>query len=102
MSIRPLGFKGESISDRSRRNLAILEDIRRSGPISKADISRICGVNIVTISNYIDYYIRSNLVSVKALDVSSGGRRPALLELNSDSGLAVGVGVNLLDAVGVI
>ncbi len=95
-------LKGELFNERARRNLAILETIRRIGPVSKAEISRISGLNIVTISNYIDHYLRTKLVNIKALDVSAGGRRPALLELNGHSKLAIGVGLNLLDMVGVV
>src|SRR3989338_8112668 len=100
--MKPLSFKEEIFNERARRNLAILETIRRTGPVSKADISRASGLNIVTISNYIDHYIRSKIVSIKALDISAGGRRPALLELNAQVNLAIGVGLNLLDMVGVI
>ncbi len=100
--MKPLVFKEEVFSERSRRNLIILEAIRRRGPISKAEISRLSGVNVVTISNYIDHYIRSNLVSAKALDVSAGGRRPALLTLNGQANLAIGIGLNLMDMIGVV
>ncbi|MFA5059259.1 MAG: ROK family protein [Candidatus Omnitrophota bacterium] len=100
--MRPLVFKEEMLTERSRKNLAILEAIRRLGPVSKAEISRVAGLNVVTTSNYVDHYIRSHLVSVKALDVSTGGRRPALLSLNSNANLAIGVGLNLLDMIGVI
>ena len=100
--MKPLIFKGETFSERSRRNLLILEAIRRLGPITKADISRIAGVNVVTISNYIDYYLKTKLVSTRELDVSSGGRRPTLLELNADTVLSIGLGLNLVDMVGVL
>ncbi len=100
--MKPITIRNEELSERSRRNLFILETIRRSGPISKADISRISGVNVVTISNYIEGYLRSNLVRVKSLDVSAGGRRPALLALNPHGGLAVGVGLNLLGMIGLV
>lgn len=77
--------------DRERKNLAILELIRKKGPVSRAEISRTLGVNIVTISNYIDFYINKKMILEVGLDVSSGGRRPELIELNAKSGYVVGV-----------
>jgi len=100
--MKPLIFKDENINERARKNLSILEAIRRTGPISKADISRKAGVNVVTVSNYVDHYIHADLVNVKSLDVSTGGRRPALLELNSSANYVIGIGLNLLDLVGVV
>ncbi|MDP2939490.1 MAG: ROK family protein [Candidatus Omnitrophota bacterium] len=93
---------GEEFSERSRKNLVILETIRRSGPLSKTDISRLAGLNVVTVTNYIEELLRSSLICEKEFDVSTGGRRPVLLDLNADAGLTIGVGLNLLDMVGVI
>ena len=100
--MKSLAHKGDVLNERLRRNLLILETIRRSGPVSKADISRISGVNVVTISNYIESYIRNNLVCVKSLDISAGGRRPALLAINPQGTLAMGIGLNLIDMIGVV
>jgi len=77
--------------DRERKNLAILELIRRKGPMSRAEISRTLGINIVTISNYIDFYVNKKMILEVGLDVSSGGRRPELIELNARGGYVVGV-----------
>jgi predicted NBD/HSP70 family sugar kinase len=60
------------------------------------------GVNVVTISNYIDEFIRRKLVFEKELDVSEGGRRPVLLDLNSQAGFVIGVGLNLMNMVGLL
>jgi predicted NBD/HSP70 family sugar kinase len=100
--MKPASLKGEVLSERARRNLAILETIRRSGPLSKTDISKSVGLNIVTVSNYIEDFLRQRLIFEKELDVSTGGRRPVLLDLNADAGLAIGIGLNLMDMVGVL
>ena len=86
--------------DRGRKNLAILELIRKKGPISRADISRILGYNIVTISNYIDFYINKRIILEVGLDISSGGRRPELVELNAKCAYIAGVdvGPNVIQA----
>ena len=86
-------FTYHILQDRERKNLAILELIRKKGPVSKADISRALGYNIVTITNYIDYYVNKRMILEVGLDVSSGGRRPELLELNARVGYVIGVDV---------
>lgn len=95
-------LRGEKLTERERRNLAILEVLRRLGPISRPEISQTLGLNIVTISNYIEEFINKNLVFEKEFDVSEGGRRPILLDINPNGGLIIGVGVNLLNIVAVL
>lgn len=80
--------------DRQRKNLAILELIRKKGPISRADISRMLGLNIVSVSNYLDFYINKKMILEVGFDISSGGRRPELLELNAKSAYIVGVDIS--------
>ncbi|MFH1190301.1 MAG: ROK family protein [Candidatus Omnitrophota bacterium] len=87
-------FTYHILQDRERKNLAILELIRKRSPISKAEISRTLGYNIVTITNYLDYYINKKMVLEVGLDISSGGRRPELLELNAKTGYVVGVDIS--------
>ncbi|MFC1708599.1 ROK family protein [Candidatus Omnitrophota bacterium] len=100
--MRDLVFKGENLSDRARKNLSILDTIRRSGPISKTEISGFIGVNVVTVSNYVEEFLRQKIIFEKELDVSKGGRRPVLLDLNNHSGYAIGVGINLLSTIAVL
>jgi len=100
--MRPQGLRKEEFSEKERRTIDILEILRRFGPISRPDISKEMGINVVTISNYIDEFIRRKLVYEKELDVSEGGRRPALLELNPAAGYAIGVGLNLMNMVGLL
>ena len=87
-------FTYHILQDRERKNLAILELIRKRSPISKAEISRALGYNIVTITNYLDYYINKKMVLEVGLDISSGGRRPELLELNAKTRYVVGVDIS--------
>jgi len=95
-------FKGENLSERARKNLFILDAIRRRGPISKTDISGLIGLNVVTVSNYVDEFLRHKIVFEKEFDISKGGRRPLLLDLNTSAGYSVGIGVNLLSTMGVV
>ncbi|MFH0763024.1 MAG: ROK family transcriptional regulator [Candidatus Omnitrophota bacterium] len=92
----------EGYTEKEKRNIDILEILRRRGPISRPEISKEMGINVVTISNYVDEFIRRNLVYEKDFDVSEGGRRPVLLELNPQAGFVVGVGLNLTNMVGLL
>lgn len=100
--MRGADLQKENFSEKEKRNIEILEILRRRGPISRPEISKETGINVVTISNYVDNLIRHNLVYERELDVSEGGRRPALLDLNPKGGYVVGVGLNLLNMVGVL
>ncbi len=97
-----LDLQKESFSEKEKRNIEIFDILRKSGPISRPDISQEMGINVVTISNYIDDFIKRSLVYEKELDVSEGGRRPVLLDLNPRAGFAIGVGLNLMNMVGLL
>lgn len=93
--------KESILSDHERKNLAILETIRRGKTISRTDISRITGLNIVTVSNYINDFITKGLIVEKGYDSSTGGRRPTIIELNPTYTYVIGVdlGINYIRAI---
>jgi predicted NBD/HSP70 family sugar kinase len=90
------------LSDKQRKNLSILELVVKHGPISRTEISRQTGLNIVTISNYINEFIEAELAVEKGFDVSTGGRRPTLVELDPKFGYIIGVGLTALNIVGIL
>ncbi len=92
----------KELSEKEKRNIDILEILRRRGPISRPDISKEMGINVVTISNYIDDLIKERLVFERELDRSEGGRRPVLLDLNPQGGYVIGAGLNLMNMVGLL
>ena len=79
------------LSDHEKKNFSILELIRRNGPITRADISKITDLNIVTVSNYINAYISANMVGESGMESSSGGRKPTLVKLHDGHSYAMGV-----------
>ncbi|MDD5680485.1 MAG: ROK family protein [Candidatus Omnitrophica bacterium] len=95
-------FAGTELGDKEKKNLLILDTIRKKGPIGRTDISKITGFNIVTVSNYIDHYIEDGLVSEGGYDTSTGGRKPMLVDLNHKSAYVIGVGFDMVDMLGVI
>lgn len=95
-------LKDRILTDKERKNLAILEVVRKNGPISRTDISKATELNIVTVSNYVNHYIKKGLIIEGELDESTGGRKPVLVELNPKAGYIVGVGLNMLSMVGIL
>jgi len=61
-------LKDRILTDKERKNLSILEIIRKNGPISRTDISKLTEFNIVTVSNYVNHYIKKGLVIEGELD----------------------------------
>lgn len=99
---KELSLEGQVANERTRRNVSILDTIRRQGPISRSDISKLIGLNVVTVSSYIDEFLNQKLLFEKELGISEGGRRPVLLDLNPSANLVIGVGSNLLNMIGVV
>ncbi len=83
--------KEERLTEKERRNLGILDSIRKGDAISRADISKATDLNIVTVSNYVSKYVKNKIVFETGLDISSGGRRPELLKLNTESCYSIGI-----------
>jgi len=92
----------KELGGKSQRNVRILELLRRKGPISRTDISKASGINPVTVSQYVDKLIDLDFVYEKSYDVSSGGRRPLLLDINPKAAYTIGIGVNLFGCHGVL
>ena len=90
-------FRSGVLSEKERKNLLIYNLIRRKGTISRTGIGKEAGFNIVTVSNYINAFLEKRFVIEKEYDVSSGGRRPTLLELSRRDHCALGVDVGSSD-----
>lgn len=86
-------FKYQMLSDKEKKNLLLLDMIMQKGPISRTDISKETELNIVTVSNYVNNFLDKSIVIEKGLDVSSGGRKPTLVELNSQGGYTIGIDI---------
>jgi predicted NBD/HSP70 family sugar kinase len=80
--------------------LALLELIRQRGPLTRTELSQGTGFNIVTVSNYVEEFIKQGLVLERGFDVSTGGRKPILVELNAKAGYVIGVGLGLMGESG--
>ncbi len=89
------------LTEREQKSLALLELIRQRGPLTRTGLSQGTGFNIVTVSNYVAEFIKQGLVSERGFDVSSGGRKPVLVELNAKAGFVIGIDLAPMGVAGV-
>jgi predicted NBD/HSP70 family sugar kinase len=87
-----------TLTERQQKSFQILELIRQQGPLTRTALSQGTGFNIVTVSNYVNHFIKQGLVSERGFDISTGGRKPILVELNAKAGFAVGIDLGPMGA----
>ena len=90
------------LSDHEKKNLQILDTICKRGPIARAEISRLIGLNIVTVTSYVDQYIKKGATQEVGIDVSTGGRKPTLVDLNPLATYTIGLGLNAVEMIAVL
>jgi N-acetylglucosamine repressor len=70
---------------------AVVDCVRRHGRVARVDISKRTGLGRSTVTELVSFLIDDGLLVEAGTDVSSGGRRPVLLELVPSARYAVGV-----------
>lgn len=83
-------IKGNSDLIRGVNRSLVLDLIRRQGPISRAAVKRLTGLNFTTITNAVNDLAEEGLVREVGFGVSHGGRKPLLLTLNPTARYVVG------------
>lgn len=86
-------FTLTGLSEKESKNLLVLDLIKSKGVISRTDISKITGINMVSVSNYIKSFMDKGLLYDKGPDVSTGGRKPELIELATGGDGALGINI---------
>lgn len=75
--------------------VSILKVIREKGPISRADISKMIGLNPATVSSNVSDLLAQKIIREVGSGESSGGRKPILLELNNSEIFVIGVDMGI-------
>ncbi len=87
--VYPLTITGSAMRDINRS--AILEIIRREGPISRTTIAKNLDVSLPTVMRIVDSLIEEGFVRLHGGTEWSGGRRRPLLEFDADGYVVLGV-----------
>lgn len=87
-------FTLRDLSEKESKNLQVFDLIRSKSVISRTDIAKTTGINMVSISNYIKSFMDNGLLFDKGPDVSTGGRKPELIELAAGESGVIGIDLN--------
>ncbi|MBO9129119.1 ROK family transcriptional regulator [Bacillus sp. 165] len=79
----------ELIKDMNR--YIVLDHIRRHGPSSRSDIAKKTKIGMSTLTNITEEFLQANLLIEAGTVHSTGGRKPVLLQLNSEYGYTFGI-----------
>ena len=85
------GLRGSRSLSRDLNASLLIELVRRSGPISRAELSRQSQISAPTVSAIVGQLLARGTFSEVAVAPSSGGRPPVLLQLNPHAGYVVGI-----------
>lgn len=88
--------------NKQSKEIAILNEIRECGPISRTKIAKIFKLSAATITKYVNGLIQAGVVKEDGWEPSKGGRMPVLLRIAPEAMYAIGVdlgGANLRVAV---
>ncbi|MBL7157500.1 MAG: ROK family protein [Candidatus Omnitrophica bacterium] len=95
-------FTANPSTDREKKNLLFLSLIKSRKSTSRTEVSKLTEINVVTVSNYVNNYLKKGLVLEHGYDISSGGRRPELIELNKEWGYTLGIDISASCIKGVV
>lgn len=73
----------------------VLQLIMEKGPLSRADIAQVSGLNKTTVSSLVNELLTEELIYESGPGESSGGRRPVILHFNKDAGYAIGIDIGV-------
>ena len=90
--LKRYGKLASTNSDLKEINRALVRDtIRKRGPVARSEIARITGLTPPTVSAIVKDMLEADIVKEIGRGVSTGGRRPILLELNPKAGFVLAV-----------
>ena len=82
--------------------IKVINEIRNSITISRADVARESGLSAPTVSRIVDELIREGLVREIGEGVSQGGRRPTLLKISARDNFIIGVDLGTTNIYGIL
>ncbi len=76
---------------RKINRLEIIELIKKDGPLSRTELTQRTDLSLPSISRIVNQLIKEQLVFEKGKGLSSGGKKPILLEIKANRGYVFGV-----------
>jgi predicted NBD/HSP70 family sugar kinase len=80
----------------------IMNLIRRSGPISRAEIAKLTGLTPPTVTSITSKLVEGGLINEYMIGESNGGRRPLLLKVNTDTARIVVINIRSEEMMGYV
>lgn len=89
--------RGANVTDLRQSNAALVfRLLQQHSPCSRADLARLSGLTAPTVSAVVDDLRRRNLVKLGGQGVSTGGRPPTIVEINTAHWYVIGVDIGAL------
>ncbi len=79
--------------NKSINEITVLNAIRKFGPISRTEMTKITGLSGATVTKFVNNLLKTGLIREDGWESSQGGRKPVLLRISPDAGFIVGVDV---------
>jgi predicted NBD/HSP70 family sugar kinase len=92
--VRDVSSKRATVRDLRRVNrAAVLRPLFLSGPLNRVVLARLTGLSSGSVTNVVSDLLREQLVIEAGTEESDGGRPRALLQINPEFGVVIGVDV---------
>lgn len=82
--------------------IAVLNLIRKTKNVSRADIAKLSGLSAPTVSRIVEALIKAGLVREIGAGASKGGRRPTMLRFSDQDNCIIGVDLGTTNIYGVL
>ncbi|MDG4656808.1 ROK family transcriptional regulator [Ectobacillus antri] len=83
--------KGNKAFIKEWNRYLLLEQIRLNGPISRSELAKVTKMGLSTVTNIVEELLTHNLIKETGTAMSTGGRKPILLQFNETYQYAFGV-----------
>lgn len=90
-----LGLSGNSDLMKRLNLEKVMRTILLHRPISRAQIASLTGLNKVTVSNCVEYFLEQRIICELGTTGTSRGRPPTLIDINGQSGVMLGLDVDI-------
>lgn len=82
--------------------LLVLDVIRKKGPISRAEISKVTSLSPTTVSYAVNNLMEDDVICETGIGDSNGGRKPILIEFNSNGKYVISIEIRRSSIYGAI